>query len=77
MKTLSVTEFKAEALRVIREVAKRREPIVLTNRGRPVVEIVPYRGSDEDAEPGKLSDALVSEKDIVSPVAESDWETAR
>ena len=75
MKTLAISDFKAHALRVIGEVAKSREPVVITKRGKPLAEVVPY--SPEPAVPGKLSEALVYEKDIVSPLGEEIWDVCR
>ena len=77
MKTMAISQFKAKALRVIGDVAKTKEPVVVTKRGRPVVEVVPFRGGDDAPEPGKLSEALVFEKDIVSPIGESDWDASK
>jgi len=42
---MSVTDFKAHALNIISEVSHTREPVVLTKRGMPVVELVPYTES--------------------------------
>ena len=75
MKTMAITEFKARALRVLGQVAKTREPVIVTKRGKPLAEVIPYR-SDKPA-PGRLSDALVFEKDIVSPLGEDVWDACR
>ncbi len=75
MKTMSVTDFKAHALNVISEVSHTREPVVLTKRGMPVVELVPYTEPVHRA--GKLAETLVYEGDILTPVAENDWEASR
>jgi prevent-host-death family protein len=37
----SAGEFKAGCLRLIDQVARTREPIVITKRGRPVAKLVP------------------------------------
>jgi prevent-host-death family protein len=34
-------EFKAKCLKLMDEVARRRQPIVITKRGRPVAKLVP------------------------------------
>ncbi len=77
MKTMAITEFKAHSLQVISQVAKTREGVVVTKRGRPVAEVVPFRGQAKALVPGQLSETLVFEKDIVSPVGESDWSASR
>ena len=68
MKTMAISEFRVHALRVLGQVAKTKESVVVTKRGQPLVEVVPFRGSDDAPVPGKLSEALVFEKDIVTPI---------
>ena len=75
MKTLAITDFKARALQVLGQVAKTREPVVVTKRGKPLAEVVPY--STSKPAPGKLSEALVFEKDIVSPLGEDMWDASK
>ena len=38
---IAAAEFKANCLRLMDEVAKRRTPIVITKRGKPVAKLVP------------------------------------
>jgi len=64
---MAVSEFKTHALRVIDDLAKSQETIVITKRGKPLAQVVPYRKSIEKPTPGKLSGAFVFEKDIVTP----------
>jgi prevent-host-death family protein len=40
-RSIGAAAFKAECLKVINEVAKSGEPVTITNRGRPVVEVRP------------------------------------
>lgn len=77
MKTMPISEFKAHALRVLGEVEKTKQPVVVTKRGKPVAEVVPFRGSDKAPVPGKLSETLVFEKDIESPIGESIWNACK
>ncbi len=73
MKTMAISEFKAHCLQVFDRVARTKEPVVVTKRGKPLVEVVPFRHNDESPVPGKLSATLVFEKDIVSPLGKSIW----
>jgi hypothetical protein len=41
-----------------------------------VAEIIPYKPHKKKPKPGMLSSALVSEKDIVSPIDEA-WDAAK
>ena len=77
MKTMAISKFKAHALRVLADVAETQEPVVITKRGKPLAEVVPFSGSDDTPKPGKLSEALVFEKDLVSPIGESIWDAAK
>ena len=77
MKTMAISEFKAHCLQVFGRVARTKETIVVTKRGKPLVEVVPFRHSDESPAPGKLSETLVFEKDIVSPLGESIWSACK
>lgn len=40
-RTMSAAEFKAKCLKVMDEVAAGGEPVVVTKRGKPVVQLVP------------------------------------
>lgn len=72
---MGITEFKAHALEVISEIAGTKEQVIVTKRGIPVVQILPCSKSGDSR--GKLADVLVYEGDIVSPVAENEWEACR
>jgi len=75
MKVFSVTDFKAHALRILGQVAKTKEPVIVTKRGKPLAEVIPY--STRKPVSGKLSEALVFEKDIVSPLGEDMWDACK
>lgn len=77
MKTIAVSQFKAHALKILDQVSKTQESVVITKRGKPLAEVVPIRSADKNAEPGKLSDTLVFEKDIVSPLGEEMWDACK
>jgi prevent-host-death family protein len=77
MKKIAISKFKANALEIVDQVAKTKQGLVITRRGKPLAEVVPFRGEDDRPVPGKLSEALVFEKDIVSPLGEDIWEACR
>jgi prevent-host-death family protein len=77
MKTMAISKFKAYALKILDQVAKSQESIVITKRGKPLAEVVPFRKSDNIPVPGKLADTLVFEKDIVSPLGEDMWDACK
>ncbi|MCP5527532.1 MAG: type II toxin-antitoxin system Phd/YefM family antitoxin [Verrucomicrobiales bacterium] len=76
MKTMAITEFKSHALQVPSDVAARKERVVVTKRGRPLVEVVPY--TETTPTPGHLAAACVFRRNrtrisenIRTPVSES------
>jgi prevent-host-death family protein len=77
MKTMAVSEFKAHALEVLNEVAQSQENSLITKRGKPLAQVVPHRTSDMKPTPGKLADAFVFEKDIITPLGQGLWEASQ
>jgi prevent-host-death family protein len=77
MKTMAISEFKAHALKVIDQVAKNREKIIITKRGKPVAQVVPFVKDEKKNRPGKLASTLVFEKDIISPLGEKIWDSCK
>jgi prevent-host-death family protein len=75
--TMAISVFKAHALQVVGKVARSRERVVITKRGKPVAQVVPYQSETGSPVPGRLSAALVFEKDIVTPLGEEMWEALR
>ena len=76
MKVMTISSFKTYALKMIDMVAKTREHVVITKRGKPLAEIIPFQNSKVKSKSGKLSKMLVYEKDIVSPLGKNLWEAA-
>ena len=77
MQTIGISQFKSHALRILDSVAKTKEIIVITKRGKPLAQIIPYRDSISKHKPGKLKDTLVFENDIVSPLGEEMWDACK
>jgi prevent-host-death family protein len=77
MKTMGISQFKAHALKILDQVAKTREEIVITKRGKPLAQIIPCRDKDKNPTPGRLADAFIFEKDIITPLGEEMWESSR
>lgn len=73
MKTMTISEFKTHCPQVFARVARTKETIIVTKRGKPLVEVIPFRHDDESPTPGKLSETLMFETDIVSPLGKSIW----
>jgi len=77
MKSMPISQFKAHALAAIDRVARTREGVIITKRGKPVAQVVPFQQPKADCAPGSLAHTLVFENDIVSPLGAEAWEAAR
>jgi prevent-host-death family protein len=75
MKKLSKSQFKPRALEVMRTVEQTGESIVITDHGKPVLELRPYTPPDVDPLK-RLKGSVVEFLDPCDPVAEDDWESA-
>jgi len=71
MDSLTVSKFKATCLAVVEQVAKSKKPVIITKRGKPIAELIPY---EAETAPVPLKDTVAFMGDIVSPVAAKDWE---
>jgi len=71
--SVSKSRFKARALEYFREVERTGHELVITDRGRPVLRLVPYR-----AEPGRalmaLRETVVRYDAPTEPVGDGEWE---
>lgn len=71
MKALSVSEFKATCLSVLEDVNKQKTRVIITKRGKPIAEVIPYDPIKKDI---PLKNTVKFMGDIISPVADEDWE---
>lgn len=77
MKTLSKSRFKAKALEHLREVERSGTELVITDHGRPVAKVVPYR-ADPSAALRSLRGSVRKFIDPLRPaVAPEEWEALR
>jgi antitoxin (DNA-binding transcriptional repressor) of toxin-antitoxin stability system len=73
---VSKSEFKAKALEYFRQIEASGESVIVTDHGKPALEVRPYRG--EDRHPlDILRGSVVHYEKPTEPVAESDWEAAQ
>ena len=75
VRTIKASEFKAECLKLMDEVADSGVEIVITKNGRPVSRLVPYR-DEEPSMFGKDRDRIRILGDVISPL-ETDWDEER
>ena len=74
MESLSVSEFKATCLAVLEDIRKQKKRVIITKRGKPIAEVIPFETDHEDI---PLKDTVTFIGDIISPVAEDDWEALK
>lgn len=72
MKVMKASEFKATCLKVMDEVAKTGEPVLITKNGKPVSKLVPARTRPKTLF-GVMKGRVRIKGDIVLPLDE-DWE---
>jgi prevent-host-death family protein len=78
MRTIAAGKFKTNCLAIMDEVQKKREPVLITKRGKPVAKLVPAKdeGKDDFFDSMKGKAKIVG--DIISPAFELDeWEMER
>jgi prevent-host-death family protein len=71
-KYVAATEFKANCLRLMDEVAQQRRPIIITKRGKPVAKLVPVEKEAIDLF-GRMAGSIKIYGDIISPTDEDEW----
>lgn len=70
--SVSKSQFKPKALEYFRSVEKSRKPLVITDRGKPVLRIVPY-SADPLEVLKELRGTLLEYKRPMEPVGSDDW----
>ena len=75
MRVMKASEFKATCLRVMDEVEKTGEPVLITKNGRPVSKLVPVRVRPETLF-GVMKGRVRIMGDIISPL-DVEWEADR
>ena len=73
---VSKSEFKAKALEFFRQVESSGESLIVTDHGRPTLELRPY--SDASRDPlDILRGSLLRYDNPLDPVGDDDWEAAQ
>ena len=69
---VSKSKFKPRALKYFREIEKTGKELIISNRGKPVLKIVPYTENTEVALKA-LRDTVVKYDGPTEPVGLEDW----
>lgn len=67
MKKMAAGAFKSKCLKVLDEVQAKREPVIITKRGKPVAKLVPVDNNPNEIF-GFLKGKVEIVGDIVSPI---------
>lgn len=72
--SIGAGDFKAKCLQLLNEIAERREPLIITKRGKPIAKVMPI----EPAQPlfGALRGSVVKADDLISPIG-AEWDAAK
>jgi prevent-host-death family protein len=73
---VSKSKFKSRALHYFRAVEKTRKPLTITDRGRPVLKIVPY-SEDPGTLLEELRNTVLRYENPTEPVGLDDWEALK
>lgn len=73
-KSVSKSQFKPRALSYLRDVEQSGEALIITDRGHPVVRIVPHQPVEETR--ALLRGVVLRYDAPTEPVGEEDWEAA-
>lgn len=70
---ISKSALKPKLLDYLRRVERNKESIIVTDRGRPVAQILPFTESKQD-QMGALKGSILHYVDPLEPVGLEDWE---
>lgn len=72
--TIAAGEFKAKCLKLLDQVARDRQTLIITKRGKPVAQLVPPP-SEEDFV-GSMRGSVLWMGDLLSPI-DVEWEAMK
>ncbi len=73
---ISKSQFKPRALQYFREIEKTGKTLVISDRGKPVLKIVPYVENPEETLKA-LRNTVIKYEDPTEPVGLEDWEALK
>lgn len=76
MKKISKSKLKPVMLKIFRDIEKTGEELIVTDHGKPVLKIIPYREKPEDTL-GILKDSVIKYDDPTGPVGLDDWDLVK
>ena len=73
--TIAAGEFKAKCLKLLDEVAEKRETLVITKHGKPVAEVNPIKPEKTELF-GSMKGSGIILGDIISPI-DVEWDAMK
>lgn len=74
MQKVAISVFKARCLSMLEKVRRTGTPILITRRGQPIAEVTPPSPVGGEDWLGSAAGSGEIVGDIVSPIADADWE---
>ncbi len=72
-RSVSKSKFKPRSLEFFREIESTGETLIITDRGRPVLKIMPF-SEDSCERMNRLRNTIIRYDNFDEPVAAEDWE---
>jgi antitoxin (DNA-binding transcriptional repressor) of toxin-antitoxin stability system len=76
MQTISKSQFKPKALQYFREIQKTGHEIIISDHGKPVLKISPFRENTQTVL-AELRNSVLRYDDPLESVAEGDWDVLK
>jgi len=72
--TIAAGEFKSKCLKLLDQVAEKRETLVITKRGKPVAQVTPIPAQENIV--GSMKGSVLWMGDIISPI-DVEWDAMK
>jgi len=76
-KKVSKSQFKPRSLEYFRQIEQTGEELVITDHGRPVLKVIPYREDADECLLALRESVLRYERPLDPAVDEDEWEALR
>ena len=73
MSTVTEKEAKAQLPKLLAQIEKSGQPIVICRNGKPVADLVPHRAVKRNMKPDPILSKIVINYDPTEPLSEEEW----
>ena len=73
MSTVTEKEAKAQLPKLLAQIEKSGQPIVICRDGKPVADLVPHRVVKRNLKPDPILSTIVIKCDLTEPLSEKAW----